>query len=78
MRHFDFIPRTFRLPVEVSEFRAALAKDKGVWIVKPAAKSQGRGIYLVTNANQIFADEPSVLLAHSEISESLLTRSFCC
>jgi len=48
-RHFAFIPATYVLPSDAAAFNAACAADPSTpWIVKPAASSQGRGIYITT------------------------------
>ena len=48
-KHFNFIPKTFLLPNEFAYLEAEMEKDKEkLWIAKPAASSQGKGI-IVTN-----------------------------
>jgi len=48
-KHFGFIPRTFILPNEFVYLETEMKRDRAkMWIVKPAASSQGRGI-IVTN-----------------------------
>ncbi|CDW91499.1 tubulin-tyrosine ligase family protein [Stylonychia lemnae] len=48
-KHFNFIPKTFLLPNEFVYLEAEMEKDKEkLWIAKPAASSQGKGI-IVTN-----------------------------
>lgn len=44
---FDFIPTSFVLPTEHREFCETHLRERGTWIVKPVASSQGKGIYLV-------------------------------
>ncbi|XP_069391426.1 tubulin polyglutamylase TTLL5 isoform X2 [Paralichthys olivaceus] len=56
-KNFHIVPQTFVLPSEYQEFCNCFAKDKGPWIIKPVASSRGRGIYLVSNPNQISMDE---------------------
>lgn len=55
MKHFDIVPLSFMLPLEyrnlVQAHRSGL---KGPWIVKPAASSRGRGIYLVNTVCKKF------------------------
>ena len=48
MKLFDFIPTSFVLPTEYREFCDTQLRERGTWIVKPVASSQGKGIYLVT------------------------------
>jgi tubulin polyglutamylase TTLL5 len=48
-KHFNFIPKTFLLPNEYAYLEAEMERDKEkLWIAKPAASSQGKGI-IVTN-----------------------------
>ncbi|MGH0158710.1 UNVERIFIED_CONTAM: hypothetical protein FKN15_077603 [Acipenser sinensis] len=69
-KNFHIVPQTFLLPVEYQEFCSAYSKDKGPWIIKPVASSRGRGIYLVSNPNQIPLDEN--ILVSRYISNPLL------
>uniref|UniRef100_A0A8C8DS72 Tubulin--tyrosine ligase-like protein 5 n=1 Tax=Oryzias sinensis TaxID=183150 RepID=A0A8C8DS72_9TELE len=72
-KHFHIIPQTFVLPSEYQEFRC-FAKDKGPWIIKPVASSRGRGIYLVSNPNQISMDDN--ILVSRYINNPLLIDDF--
>ncbi|KAM9707374.1 tubulin polyglutamylase TTLL5 isoform 2-T2 [Menidia menidia] len=73
-KNFHIIPQTFMLPSEFQEFRNCFAKDKGPWIIKPVASSRGRGIYLVSNPNQISMDEN--ILVSRYINNPLLIDEF--
>ncbi|KAF6716633.1 Tubulin polyglutamylase TTLL5 [Oryzias melastigma] len=73
-KHFHIIPQTFVLPSEYQEFRNCFAKDKGPWIIKPVASSRGRGIYLVSNPNQISMDDN--ILVSRYINNPLLIDDF--
>ena len=53
-RHFDFIPKTFILPNELGELAEEMEKDRNVsWIIKPAASSQGKGIFVTNKLQEI-------------------------
>ncbi|XP_023208193.1 tubulin polyglutamylase TTLL5 isoform X2 [Xiphophorus maculatus] len=73
-KNFHIIPQTFVLPSESEEFRNCFAKEKGPWIIKPVASSRGRGIYLVSNPNQISMDEN--ILVSRYINNPLLIDEF--
>lgn len=57
MKHFDIIPQSFLLPLEYKDLVTAHNKCRGPWIVKPAASSRGRGIFIVNAPDQIPQDE---------------------
>ncbi|XP_071354332.1 tubulin polyglutamylase TTLL5 isoform X4 [Trachinotus anak] len=73
-KNFHIVPQTFVLPSEYQEFCNCFAKDKGPWIIKPVASSRGRGIYLVSNPNQISMDEN--ILVSRYINNPLLIDEF--
>ena len=51
---YDFFPPTLVLPAEYSIFVESYKKNPGsIWIMKPIAKSQGKGIFLFTKLSQI-------------------------
>lgn len=52
-RLYAFVPRTFLLPAEYAAFHAAWRRHHRPYIVKPAASSCGRGIYIVTHPSQV-------------------------
>lgn len=47
---YDIIPDTFILPDEYSAAYDCIKELGGVWICKPYALSQGRGIFLVSSS----------------------------
>jgi len=50
----DFIPITFVLPNDYSLFVEEFRKQpKSVWIMKPASKAQGVGIFIINKLSQI-------------------------
>ncbi|XP_029350377.1 tubulin polyglutamylase TTLL5 isoform X3 [Echeneis naucrates] len=73
-KNFHIVPQTFVLPSEYQEFCNFFAKDRGPWIIKPVASSRGRGIYLVSNPNQISMDEN--ILVSRYINNPLLIDEF--
>jgi hypothetical protein len=66
-QQFDFAPDTYILPNEFHDFHAAFQKIKqtepkrNTWIVKPANSSQGRGITIIEDLNELNVDEMSVI-----------------
>ena len=52
-KHFNFVPKTFMIPSEYSEFAATHHRMRGAWIVKPVASSRGRGIFIVSHPSQV-------------------------
>ncbi|XP_019712934.1 tubulin polyglutamylase TTLL5 isoform X1 [Hippocampus comes] len=73
-KNFHIVPQTFVLPLEYQQFCSSYAQDKGPWIIKPVASSRGRGIYLVSNPNQISMDEN--ILVSRYIHNPLLIDEF--
>ncbi len=63
-RHFPFLPKTFILPSDMKELSDEMGKHKNqVWIVKPAASSQGKGIFLTNNIQSI-PNKQSMIASH--------------
>jgi len=54
MKHFDIVPQSFILPLESRDLIFAHNKQRGPWIVKPAASSRGRGIFIVNSVKPTF------------------------
>ncbi|KAF2353646.1 Tubulin-tyrosine ligase/Tubulin polyglutamylase [Trinorchestia longiramus] len=82
---FDFIPTSFVLPTEYREFCDTHLRERGTWIVKPVASSQGKGIYLVSQGKGIYLvsqvdqvppDESSLVSRY--IESPLLVNGFKC
>jgi tubulin polyglutamylase TTLL5 len=48
-KYFFFLRKEFFLI-----FLATFEKEKGIWIVKPIASSQGKGIFLINNVRRLF------------------------
>ncbi len=74
-RHFDFVPKTFVLPQEFAQLEEEMGKDPDAfWIVKPAASSQGRGIFVTDNINDIPAK--TAMIASRYINDPLLLDGY--
>lgn len=59
---FNFLPETFILPGQFSAFYDRFREvPASLWIAKPAASSQGKGIFLVDSLNQVPLEEPYTL-----------------
>ena len=50
---FDFMPISYLLPNEISFLKDEMSKENQLFIIKPVASSQGRGIFLTDNINNI-------------------------
>lgn len=51
---FDFFPATYSLPSDYGLFEVDYRKNpNAIWIMKPPAKAQGKGIFLFTKVSQI-------------------------
>lgn len=60
---YDFYPMSFYLPADSAEMRQYISKasKKSVYITKPVASCQGRGIRLFKNVDSIDTTEPQVV-----------------
>ena len=70
LRHFDFLPQSYVLPVEQTELQLAMAADRGPWIVKPVASSRGRGIVIVSQVGNF------IMYFQKALKEYLQINSF--
>lgn len=73
LQDFAFIPETFVLPDEFNDFLNSFQREKGLWILKPSASSQGKGIYLIENVGDVPIDESCVVSRY--INNPLLINS---
>ena len=54
-KSYDFFPLTFHMPSEFTMFVEEYKQNPGtIWIMKPAGKAQGRGIFLVSSLKQLY------------------------
>ena len=67
---FDFLPESYILPNEFTFLKDKMDKNPNqFWIVKPVASSQGRGIFLTKNINDIPSN-------HQTIASRYITNPF--
>mmetsp|Transcript_95021 Transcript_95021/g.165012 ORF Transcript_95021/g.165012 Transcript_95021/m.165012 type:complete len:1063 (-) Transcript_95021:83-3271(-) len=58
---YNFVPETYVLPKQIDEFLDKYENSNSIWIVKPNASSQGRGIFLLRDLDQLPLEEVSVV-----------------
>jgi tubulin polyglutamylase TTLL5 len=64
---FNIMPTSFVLPKEYVAFLEAFSEDEdkegkmNYWILKPCAKSRGRGISLINDISSVTYGEPVIL-----------------
>ncbi|XP_055678293.1 tubulin polyglutamylase TTLL5 isoform X2 [Lutzomyia longipalpis] len=75
-KNFDIVPESYLLPTEYRDLVSAHNKYRGPWIVKPAASSRGRGIYIVNTLDKIPSDEQLVVAKY--ISDPLCIDGHKC
>lgn len=78
-KFFNILPETFVMPRDYSAFAAHTVQMRQydpdqVWIVKPAALSRGRGIYLIREFTELSPNEPLVVQRY--IKEPLLISGY--
>eukprot|EP00698_Gefionella_okellyi_P010773 TRINITY_DN2819_c0_g1_i4.p1 TRINITY_DN2819_c0_g1~~TRINITY_DN2819_c0_g1_i4.p1 ORF type:complete len:850 (+),score=203.47 TRINITY_DN2819_c0_g1_i4:351-2900(+) len=74
-KHFDFVPEQYTLPADLHRFHASAARDRNMlWIVKPCASSQGRGIYLAAHPSEVPHDRTCLVSRY--LSNPLLIDGF--
>ena len=66
VKMFDFIPTSFVLPTEYREFADTHLRERGTWIVKPVASSQGKGIYLASQVTLFYLFFIIMLYVHKQ------------
>lgn len=58
---FDFVPESYVLPDQVDQFLDCYERTNYTWIVKPNASSQGKGIFLLRDLEELPLEECSVV-----------------
>lgn len=70
---FGFAPETYNLPDDFSEFYSKFNKEKkSLWIVKPAASSQGKGIFLIDTMGEVPIEDNCIISRY--VSNPLLVN----
>lgn len=49
----DFVPQTYTLPADYSLFVEEFRRNPSVWIMKPATKARGIGIFIINKLSQV-------------------------
>lgn len=52
-KYLDFIPSTYMLPADYNLFAEEFKRSGGTWIMKPAGKARGIGIFLINKLQQV-------------------------
>lgn len=52
-KFLDFIPSTYMLPADYNLFAEEFKRSGGTWIMKPAGKARGIGIFLINKLQQL-------------------------
>ncbi|CAL4124144.1 unnamed protein product [Meganyctiphanes norvegica] len=73
-KNFNFMPISFTLPEEYKDFCAAHAEYPSTWIIKPIDSSQGRGIYVADQVDQVSPEE--VQLVSRYLDSPLLINGY--
>lgn len=60
-KDYKFFPKTFLLPAEYGEYRNSFHGNKPVYIVKPEASCQGKGIFLSNNHEDVNPEDHYVV-----------------
>lgn len=63
---FDFMPETYIIPEEFSDFSKAFHSNyepsyNNLWIVKPSCSSQGKGIFMIDDLSEVPLNESLVV-----------------
>lgn len=58
---FDFVPESYVLPKQLDHFLSSYQNENRLWIVKPNASSQGKGIFLLRDLDELPINETSVV-----------------
>jgi hypothetical protein len=78
MSHFNFLPKTFILPQELSLLEEEMARSPGItYIVKPHNRSQGKGITVTTQLSTILGklEKYSSLIVSHYVDNPLLINN---
>lgn len=72
---FNFLPETFVLPRQVDEFLDVYRRNpSSLWIVKPNASSQGRGIFILRDLEELPQSENDITVVSRYIDKPLLIQ----
>lgn len=71
---YDFVPETYVLPEQMEEFLEAYETGQHLWIMKPHASSQGRGISILRQLEDIDQSEGNITVVSRYVDNPLLIQ----
>jgi tubulin polyglutamylase TTLL6/13 len=60
-KEYKFFPKTYLLPAEYGEFKNSFTNAKPVYIIKPEASCQGKGIFLSVSHEDVNPEDHYVV-----------------
>ena len=78
-KQYDFFPLTSHMPIEFTMYVEEYKHSPGtMWIMKPAGKAQGPGIFLVSSLNQLYKWRNSLKGGEeNSVEEAYVCQKYC-
>merc|ERR1711924_354275 len=71
---FNFLPQTFVLPRQIDQFLNAYQSSNNLWIVKPNASAQGKGIFILRDLDELPTDENEIAVVSRYVHNPLFIQ----